>query len=42
MKTICKFCGWEIINSQWYNKYNNDYICDDCEMDQAIERQRVN
>jgi Na+-transporting NADH:ubiquinone oxidoreductase subunit NqrC len=38
VKSICQFCGWEIANPQWYNKYRNKPICDECEVDQAMER----
>ena len=34
-KFICKSCGWEIINAQWWNiakDYEGNYLCDDCEM----------
>ena len=40
MKTICQFCGWEITKPEWYNSYDGSYACDDCLMDQAVERQR--
>ena len=40
MKTICQFCGWEITKPEWYNSYDKAYACDDCLMDQAIEREK--
>ncbi len=40
MKTICKFCGWEITKPEWYNEYQGSYACDDCMMDQAIENEK--
>jgi hypothetical protein len=40
MKDICQFCGWEITKPEWYNTYNGGYACDDCLMDQAIEREK--
>ena len=27
---ICQFCGWEITNPDWYNKYNGAIACDNC------------
>jgi hypothetical protein len=40
IKDICQFCGWEIVGAQWDNKYQGQLICDDCNMDMMIERQR--
>jgi hypothetical protein len=42
MKDICQFCGWEIRKPEWYNGYEGGYACDDCLMDQAVEREREN
>jgi len=39
---ICQFCGWEIRKPEWYNNYDNAHACDDCLMDQAIEREKEN
>jgi hypothetical protein len=37
--TICGKCGWEITNTQWYNRLDKDnYICNDCEADEAVDR----
>lgn len=38
--SICQFCGWEIKKPDWYNKYTDGYVCNNCLMDQALERQR--
>lgn len=38
-KFICKSCGWEINNVQWWNiakDYEGNYLCDDCAMDLDI------
>jgi hypothetical protein len=40
MKSICKFCGWEITKPEWYNEYQGSYACDNCLMDSATERER--
>ena len=40
VKTICQFCGWEIRKPEWYNSYDQSYACDDCLMDQAVEREK--
>jgi len=40
MKDICQFCGWEIKKPEWYNSYDGGYACDDCLMDQAVEREK--
>ena len=37
---ICQFCGWEVRQIDWYNFYNQKPICDDCNMDMSIERER--
>jgi hypothetical protein len=45
MKPICSDCGWEIINPQWWNiakTYEGQYLCDDCELDQAIKKHPSN
>ena len=42
-KFICKSCGWEINNAQWWNiakDYEGNYLCDDCDMTLQI-RERV-
>jgi hypothetical protein len=39
---ICKFCGWEIKNPEWYNNYLGSQVCDNCLMDQASEREKEN
>jgi len=39
-KEICQFCGWEITSPDWYNYYNQSPMCDDCNMDIMVERQR--
>jgi hypothetical protein len=40
MKDICQFCGWEIRKPEWYNSYDGGFACDDCLMDQAVEREK--
>ena len=42
MKSICQFCGWEITNPDWYNKYNGAIACDNCLTDYATEREKQN
>jgi len=37
---ICQFCGWEIARLDWYHRYNNKLICDNCVMDTMSERER--
>jgi hypothetical protein len=38
MKIICKDCGWEIVNVQWWNNIDKDkWLCDDCEMTEQIK-----
>ena len=32
---------WEVRQIDWYNFYNQKPICDDCNMDMSIERERV-
>jgi hypothetical protein len=39
-KSICQYCGWEIPSPQWWNNWNNEIICDDCDMDMIMLRQR--
>ncbi len=39
---ICQFCGWEVKKPEWYNSYDGGYACDDCLMDQAVEREKEN
>jgi len=40
MKDLCQFCGWEIRKPEWYNSYDGGYACDDCLMDQSVEREK--
>ena len=40
MKTICNFCGWEIPNADWYHKYHNYFLCDDCDMEKRMQYQK--
>jgi len=40
MKDLCQFCGWEIRKPEWYNSYDGGFACDDCLMDQAVEREK--
>ena len=40
MKDICQFCGWEIRKPEWYNSYDGGFACDDCLMDQAVEKEK--
>jgi len=40
MKVICSSCGWEILNPQWWNSWNNKTICDECDTDEVIKRER--
>jgi len=42
MKDLCQFCGWEIRKPEWYNIYDGGFACDDCLMDQAVEREKEN
>jgi hypothetical protein len=37
---ICQYCGWEVKNPRWDNYYNQKPLCDDCNMDMMVERQR--
>jgi len=39
---ICQFCGWEVKKPEWYNYYNKKPLCDDCNMDMSLEREREN
>ena len=39
-KSICQYCGWEITKPEWYNEYQGNPICDDCDMDMIMLRQR--
>ena len=39
-KEICQYCGWEITKPEWYNYYNQNPLCDDCNMDMMVQRQR--
>lgn len=43
MKYICKDCGWEIINAQWWNiakTYAGEYLCDDCDMNRIMKHNK--
>jgi len=37
---ICQFCGWEIRKPEWYNNYDGGFACDDCLMNQAVEKEK--
>jgi hypothetical protein len=37
---ICNFCGWEIARVDWYHRYNNKLICDNCVMDTMSKREK--
>jgi hypothetical protein len=37
---VCQFCGWEVRQPDWYNYYNQKPICDDCNMDISLEREK--
>jgi NAD-dependent SIR2 family protein deacetylase len=39
-KQICQYCGWEVPNPDWYNYLNQKPLCDDCNMDMMVEKQR--
>jgi hypothetical protein len=39
---ICQFCGWEIARVDWYHRYNDKLICDNCVMDTMSKREREN
>ena len=39
---ICNFCGWEIARVDWYHRYNDKLICDNCVMDTMGKREREN
>jgi hypothetical protein len=39
---ICQFCGWEIARVDWYHRYNDKLICDNCVMDTMGKREREN
>lgn len=40
MKEICQYCGWEVPKPEWYNIFNSKPICNDCEMDMMLEKQK--
>ena len=42
VKSICQFCGWEVSKPEWYNKQydRSGYVCDNCLMDNATEREK--
>ena len=43
MKIVCKDCGWEILNAQWWNRYNKEqWVCDDCDLNDSIKRHPAN
>jgi len=38
---ICKSCGWEIINPNWWDiakDYEGNYLCDDCATNEDIKQ----
>jgi hypothetical protein len=38
---ICKSCGWEITNSNWWDiakDYEGNYLCDDCATNEDIKQ----
>ena len=37
---ICQFCGWEIARVDWYHRYNDKLICDNCVMDTMGQREK--
>jgi hypothetical protein len=37
---ICQYCGWEVKNPAWYNYYNQKPLCDDCNMDMYLEKEK--
>jgi len=37
---ICQYCGWEVKNPRWDNYYNQKPLCDDCNMDMMLEKQK--
>ena len=37
---ICQFCGWAIARVDWYHRYNNKLICDNCVMDTMSQREK--
>jgi hypothetical protein len=40
-KFICKSCGWEITNAQWWwiaKDYEGNYLCDDCATNEEIKK----
>jgi hypothetical protein len=37
---ICQYCGWEVKNPRWDNYYNKKAICDDCNMDMYLEKEK--
>ena len=37
---ICQYCGWEVKNPRWDNYYNQKPLCDDCNMDMQLEKQK--
>ena len=39
-KEICQYCGWEVVNPEWYNYYNQNPLCDDCNMSMMVQKQR--
>jgi hypothetical protein len=38
--SICQFCGWEIARVDWYHRYNDKLICDNCVMDTMGQREK--
>jgi hypothetical protein len=37
---ICQFCGWGIARVDWYHRYNDKLICDNCVMDTMSQREK--
>jgi hypothetical protein len=37
---ICQYCGWEVKNPRWDNYYNQKPLCDDCNMDMHLEKEK--
>lgn len=40
VKAICKSCGWEITDPKWWNCWDNIVVCDDCDLDEMIAREK--
>jgi hypothetical protein len=37
---ICQYCGWEVKNPRYDNYYNKKPLCDDCNMDMHLEKEK--